>query len=148
MYETNRQLSILVVGYILAAAWWIFIDGVWHNQAITHAGHFVGYEVMVPIGSTIAFCMLNLISLQYVISKEDEDDEENTKTSSGCRIILRAWWYFWLSALFSSGGASIWIWVQFYPNTWTGLSLFLSSIIILLDALLFSISRYYFRRTT
>ena len=148
MYETNRQLSCITVGYFLAVAWWIFIDGVWRNQAITHASQFVGYAVMVPLGSTISFVMLNLISLQHIISKEEDEDEDNPKTSSGCRILLRFWWFFWLSALFTSGGAAIWIWVEFYKGSWTGFSLFLSALLILLDAVLFSIFRYYFRRST
>ena len=147
MWETNRQLACEVVGYILSTAWWIFIDGIWWNQATTHAGHFVGYEVMVPIGSTIAFVMLNLISLQYIISKEDDEDEDNPKTSTGCRILLRFWWFFWLSCLFASGGAAIWIWVQFYSASWTGLSFFLAALIILLDAILLSVFRYYFRNS-
>ena len=149
MYETNRQLSCLVVGFIFCYAWWIWIDGIWYNQKVTHFTHFVGYEVLVPLGSTIAFMMLNIISLQTIISKEDdEDDDSSQKTSTGCRIIMRFWFFFWLGSLFASCGAAIWIWVQFYAGSWTGFAIFLSSLMFLSDAVLFAIFRYYFRRTT
>lgn len=144
MYETNRQLACVLVGFILAFAWWIWIDGVWHNQAITHAVNFVGYETLIPISSTISFILLNSVGLRIIVGRE-ADEEDSQKMSDGCRITVRFWFYFWLVALFTSCGAALWIWIQFYWGTWTGIAMFLSSIIFLVDAILFSLFRYYFR---
>lgn len=144
MYETNRQLACVIVGFISAIAWWLWIDGVWHNQSITHAVTFVGYETLVPISSTIAFLLLNSVNLRVIVGREFDDDESQ-KMSDGCRIIVRIWFYFWLSVLFTCCGAALWIWIQFYWGTWTGIAMFLCSIIFLLNAILLSLFRYYFR---
>lgn len=146
MYETNRQLAMIVVGFVLSVAWWIWIDGVWHNQAITHASNFVGYETLIPISSTIALVMINWVKLRVVVGREYDEDEEQ-QISYGWLVIIRIWFYFWLMVLFTSCGAALWIWVQFYWGTWTGPAMFISAVIILLDAILFSLFRYHFRNS-
>ena len=123
---------------------WLWIDGVWFNQAVSHAVPFVGYETLLPLGSSIAFLMLNLVPLRTIVGREPDDDETPT-TSAGCVIMVRFWFYFWLFALFTSCGAAIWIWVQFYWGTWTGVAMFLATVVMLVDAVGFSVCRYYFR---
>lgn len=139
MYATRIQLACIVSGIILGVAWWIFIDGVWYNQHISHYANFVGYETLPGIGATIAYVMINLIDLKYVIGPAI------TETSRGCNILIKFWFYLWCSVLFMCVASSLWIFIKYYTHSWTGGALFVQTFLIMVDALLLLVFRHLFR---
>lgn len=141
MYATKIQLACIIVGIIFGVAWWIFIDGVWYNQHISHYAFFFGYETMPGIGATIAFVMINLIELKYVIGKNTEET-----TSRGCSILIQIWFYWWLTILVICNGGSLWIFIKNYRHSWTGAALFIQTFLIMIDALLLLVVRHLFRK--
>lgn len=146
MYATIKQFSCIIVGIIFGVAWWIFIDGVWYNQHISHYANFVGYETLPGIGATIAFIMINLIDLKYVIHSNDESDYSETTTSRGCYIVIQFWFYLWSSVLIMCNGGSLWIFIKYYTHSWTGGALFVQTFLIMFDALLLLVLRHLFNK--
>lgn len=139
MYASRIQLACIVVGIIFGIAWWIFIDGVWYNQHISHYSNFVGYETLPGIGAFIGFVMINLIDLKYVIGPNSTD------ASRGFKILVQFWFYLWCSVLVMCVASSLWIFIKYYTHSWTGGALFLQTFLIMCDALLLLVCRHLFR---
>lgn len=139
MYATRIQLACIVSGIIFGVAWWIFIDGVWYNQHVSHYAIFVGYETLPGIGATIGLVMINLIDLKYVIGPTI------TETSRGCNILIKFWFYLWCSVLVMCVASALWIFIKYYAHSWTGGALFVQTFLIMVDALLLLVFRHLFR---
>ena len=134
MYETKRQFMCACIGVVLSSAWWIVISGFWYNQHVSHHTVFKGYETLPGIGATIAFIMINLIDVVRVIGPERKD-------SMCVDRFVKFWFYFWVAMFFICGGGALWIWIKFYMGTWTGLSIFLQVLLIIIASIAFLILR-------
>lgn len=135
MYETKRQFACIITGFIFAAGWWMFISGVWYNQTVSHHGKFYGYEVLPGIGATIAFICINVITLNSVIGG-------SSNSNHGCNIFVKFWFYLCIAVFFMCGGSAIWIWIKFFYGTWTGVSIFLQVMMIMIASIFLLIMRY------
>lgn len=134
MYETKRQFMCACVGVVFSSAWWMFISGVWYNQKISYHADFKGYETLPGIGATIAFIMINFIDVVRVIGPDRRE-------SICVDRFIKFWFYFWVMIFFVCGGGALWVWIKFYWGTWTGLSIFLQVLLIMIDAIAFLIFR-------
>lgn len=146
MYATKNQFICIIVGVIFGVAWWIFIDGVWYNQHVSHYSKFYGYETLPGIGATIAFVLLNLIDLKYVIWSNNDNGFGDTRlnVSNGFVILIQFWFYLWSAVLVMCNGGSLWIFIVYYTHSWTGVSMFLQTFFIMVDAYLYLILRHLF----
>jgi hypothetical protein len=127
MFETRRQFASYCVGIVLASAFWMYVSGTWRNNAVTHHTKFVGYEPLPGVGAFIAFVMINLIDLKRLIGPDSQE-------SACLDRWIRGWWFFWTMFFLICAGGALWIWIDFYWNTWTGIAIFLQTIMIAIDA--------------
>lgn len=160
LFSTRNDFINSIVGFLFAAGWWIFMDGVLYHEHYHSNYTFYGFEWVPGFCSFVASIVACTFSLDDVAhikddnGRNDDDDDDDDyafarhRRKRRCSIksftLKRFVFIVCLIIISLSVGGAFWIWFEvFSGGAWIGIAIFLQQMMNIFAFLIFMFKKQF-----